>query len=174
MMRRFGWLVALAALALPSIAAAQSAAPRLAARTIDRLPKPLPAPYDAAADARADIAAAVKRARASRRPLLIDFGANWCVDCRIFVGVLELPEMRGWVARNFELVQVDVGRFDRNLDIAARYGIKELAAVPAVFVVDAKSGKLLNPREVFALGEAGLMQPQTMADWLARWARPAR
>lgn len=142
-------------------------APRLAARSIAALPRPLPAPYDARVDARRAVRAAAQRARASGKRLLIDFGANWCVDCRVLAGVLALPEMRGWTARHFELVQVDIGSFDRNLDIASYFGV-ELGAVPAVLVIDAKTGKLLNRNAVLGLGEAGQMQPQQMADWLAR------
>ena len=135
MIRALGRLLALVALALPAAAIAQVAPPRLTVRTLDQLPRPLAAPYDAEADARADIAAASARARKSGKRLLIDFGANWCVDCRVFASVVELPEMRAWVARHFELVTVDVGRFNRNLDLAARYGVS-LDAVPAIFVID--------------------------------------
>jgi thiol:disulfide interchange protein len=169
--RRFGWLLALLALAAPAQAFAQATAPRLTVRTLERLPKPLPAPYDPAADARKDVAAALSRAKKSGKPVLLDFGANWCVDCRVFAGVIELPQMRPWMARHFELVQIDVGRFDRNLDIAARFGVDPLLAVPALFVLHPKTGKLLNPEEVFALGEASILQPQQMADWLAKWRR---
>ena len=170
MIRPAAWLLALAALALPASATAPIQAPRLAARTIAQLPKPLPAPYDAKRDAHRDVAAALARARKSGKPLLIDFGANWCVDCRVLAGVLELPRMRAWVPQHFELVQVDVGAFDTNLDIAARYGVDPLEAVPAVFVIDAKTGRLRNKPSVLGLGDARLMQPQEMADWLARWA----
>ncbi|WP_294092534.1 thioredoxin family protein [Sphingomonas sp.] len=161
---------ALLALALPGAALAQVAPPRLSVRTLAQLPQPLAAPYDAEADANADIAGATARARKSGKRLLIDFGANWCIDCRVFASVTELPEMRPWIARHFELVSVDVGRFNRNMDIAARYGIS-LDAVPALFVIDPHSGKLLNRAEVLGLGEAALLTPPQMAAWLGKWAK---
>lgn len=163
-------LLAIAALALPGVAAAQVAPPQLTIRTVEQLPRPLPAPYDDGSDAHKDVAAAVARARTSGKRLLIDFGANWCVDCRVFASVAELPAMRRWIARHFELVTVDVGRFNRNLDIAARYGVS-LEAVPAVFVIDPRSGKLLNRDEVEALGDASLSTPPAIAAWLGKWAR---
>ena len=163
-------LLALAALAVPVRAAAQVPAPRLAARAIAQLPRPLPAPY-VAGDAKPAIAAAARRARAANKRLLLDFGANWCVDCRVLAGVFALPQMRPWLARHFELVTIDVGRFDANLDVAARFGV-DLGAVPAVLIVDPRSGRLLNRGDELGLGDAGTMQPQQMADWLARWASP--
>jgi len=165
-----GGLLALAALAVPASARAQVAPPLLSARSIQQLPKPLPAPYDAAADARQQIAAAATRARASGKRLLIDFGANWCADCRVLAGVLALPEMRGWMARHFELVTIDIGQFDRNLDIPARFAVK-LSGVPAVFVVDPRSARLINRGSINVIvGATEAGRPQRMANWLAKWA----
>lgn len=163
-------LLALAALAVPAGAVAQVRAPRLAVGSIEHLPRPLPAPY-AAGDPRREIAAAARRARASGKRLLLDFGANWCVDCRVLAGVMALPLMQQWLSRHFELVTIDVGRFDANLDVAARFAV-DLRAVPAVLIVDPGSGRLLNRGHELGLGEAGTMRPQQMADWLGRWAAP--
>jgi thiol:disulfide interchange protein len=164
-----------AVLALPLLAflpaAAPDGAPRLRIGSIQQLPWPLPAPYDSSTDAHAQVKAALARARRSGKPLLIDFGANWCADCRVLAGVLELREMRSWVARHFELVQVDVGQFDRNLDIPKRFSRTPMQAIPAVFVIDGRTGKLRNPGAELALGDARTMSPQAIADWLAKWTR---
>ena len=163
-------LLALPLLAfLPAFRALGGTAPKLSIRSVAQLPRPLPSPYDASVDATAQVNAALKRAKKSGKPVLIDFGANWCADCRVLAGVLELPEMRGWIARKFELVQVDVGEFDRNLDIAKRFSGEQLGAIPAVFVIDAKRTKLLNAGATLALGDARVMKPQEIADWLATW-----
>jgi len=172
MIRTAGLALTLTALALPGAALAQhGGGPRLKARSLEQLPLPLPAPYDSSRDGGKDIDAALARAKKSGKPLLIDFGANWCVDCRVLAGILELPDLRGWVARHFELVQVDIGEFDRNLDLPRRFGSPSLRAVPAILVVDPRTGKLRNPQEVLGLSDARIMQPQEVADWLARWAR---
>jgi thiol-disulfide isomerase/thioredoxin len=164
--------VTLSALAMLLPAAAMPGhAPHVAIASIEQLPRPLPAPYDASKDAHAQVDAALKRARASGKPVLIDFGANWCADCRVLAGVLELPEMKAWVGQKFELVQVDVGQFDRNLDIPKRFSRTPMQAIPAVFVIDGKTGKLRNPGAELALGDARTMTPQQIADWLAKWVR---
>lgn len=171
MIRAAGRAVALLALLAPAIAAAQVKAPRVSARSVAWLPYPLPAPYDPRRDARHDVDAAIARAKQSGKPVLIDFGANWCINCRVLAGALALPEMRTWVADKFELVQVDIGRFDRNLDVVRRFGVRGLDGVPAIFVVDARTGKLRNKRETSIASDSVRLQPQEAADWLARWAR---
>lgn len=171
MIRAAAGLLALAALAAPAAVSAQVSAPRLRAQTKAQLPQPLPSPYRAGADARTEIAAGAQRARASGKRLLIDFGGNWCSSCRQLAAVVALPEVRPWMARHFELVTVDIGRFDRNTDIAARFGIK-LWAAPTILVVDPRNGRLLNGNDAVGMGTATTQTPQQMANWFGKWARP--
>jgi thiol-disulfide isomerase/thioredoxin len=169
-MRRAATVFAsLAALALLP-AAAPVPAPRVGVASFERLPQPLPLPYHAGS-AKAAVAQARARAIKSHKRLLIDLGGNWCLDCRLLAGVMELPQMRPFVAKHFEVVTVDVGRFDQNLDIPAHYGIKDrLKGVPAVLIVDPRSDKLLNAGRETALADARSLTPQALADWLAGWA----
>ena len=156
-----------AALMLP--AAAPVSAPRVGIGSFEALPKPLPLPYHAA-DAKAAIAAARVRAAKAHKRVLIDLGGNWCLDCRLLAGVMETPQMRPFVAKHFEVVTVDVGRFDQNMDIPASYGIKgRLQGVPAVLIVDPKTNRLVNAGRETALADARAMTPQAVADWLAGW-----
>jgi thiol-disulfide isomerase/thioredoxin len=144
-------------------------APRLSATSFDQLAKPLPFPYDEHGDADRAVAAARARAARSGKLLLIDFGGNWCLDCRILAGVVALPQLKAFVARHYEVVAVDIGRMDKNQQIPAHYGIRHLEGVPAVLVVDPRSDRPLNRDHVFALADARSMTPQALADWLAQW-----
>ena len=104
-----------------------------------------------------------------RKLLLIDLGGNWCGDCRVLAGTIEQPALKAFVARHYELVTVDIGRFDRNLQVPAHYGItKRLEGVPALLIVDPRTDRLLNPGRVSALADARHMTPQVLADWLAQ------
>jgi len=162
--------LAVAALVLPVVADARVAAPRVGAASFEQLSQPLPLPYDGAADAKAAVAAAKARALKGHKKLLIDLGGNWCLDCRLLAGVMELPTMRGFVARHYEVVTVDIGRFDKNLDIPARYGIKgRPAGVPALLIVDPKTDRVVNAGRETALADARSLSPQGLADWLAQW-----
>lgn len=165
------FMIALAlTIAVPAFAAVR--APHVKAQSFEQLAKPLPLPYDEAANAAAAVDRARARAKATRKLLLIDLGGNWCLDCRILAGTMDLPEVHAFVRRHFELVTVDVGRFDRNLDVPARYGItKRLEGVPSLLVVDPRTDRLVNAGRTAALSDARSMTPQALADWLAQWVR---
>ena len=145
-------------------------APQLGLKSYDQLKSPLPYPYDEKADAPALVDAARKRARAEHKLLLIDLGGNWCGDCRVLAGTIEQTELKRFVDAHYVVVAVDVGRFDKNLQIPARYGLRDrLKGVPSLLVVDPKSDKLLNAGDTAALSDARHMSPQGLADYLARW-----
>jgi len=168
---KFAAVVALAVLAGACSGKAPAAtAPKVHAQTINAL-APLPLPYDEHANADSAVAAGRAKARASHKLLLIDYGGNWCLDCRVLAGVMEQPEMRPFIQQHYEVVKVDSGRFDKNTDITAHYGFKKVAGVPAVFVVDPKTDQLVNGKSVIALADARSMTPQGIADWLAQWVK---
>lgn len=175
---RLTLVAALAALSIaPLSVEAAVPAPRPDVATFAELKTPLPYPYDESADVTpaavdARIAKAKAQARREGKLLLIDLGGNWCTDCRILAGTIELPSIKRFVDAHYVEVTVDVGRMDKNLQAPGRYGLTKLSGVPSVLVVDPRSDRLLNKGDVFALSDARHMSPQALADWLARW--PAR
>lgn len=162
---------ALAAAALAAAALAETP-PNAGISSFAELKTPLPYPFDETADADAAVAKARAKALAQHKLLLIELGGNWCPDCRILAGTEQLPSIRAFLDRRYTIVNVDVGRFDHNLQVPARYGYAQrLKGVPALIVVDPKTNKVLNPDDVFALSDARSMSPQALADWLARWVK---
>ena len=112
-------------------------------------------------------AAAIARAKAAHKFVLLDFGGNWCLDCRIFMGVLQMKEVRPAVANSFEVVPIDVGRLTKNLDIGQRYGVK-ITAVPTVIILDGE-GNRVNGGDPAALSDARSMTPQSIVDTVFGW-----
>jgi thioredoxin 1 len=125
------------------------------------------APYSETADAHADLGLALSRAAATHKYVLLDFGGNWCPDCRVTAGVLQMKEVQPWVARTFIVVPIDVGRMNKNLDIARTYGL-DIRAVPTIAILDA-SGKIINSGNPTALKDARGMTPQAIVDTLNGW-----
>ena len=163
---------ALCAALLSAAGALAAPAPKVGIASFAQLQTPLPYPYDEAANANAVVAAAKARARLRHKLLLVDLGGNWCADCRILAGTMALPEVKAFVDRHYELVTVDVGHFDKNLQIPAHYGITHrLEGVPSLLIVDPRTDALLDKDHVSALEDARSMTPQALADWLAHWTQ---
>jgi thiol-disulfide isomerase/thioredoxin len=165
-MQRFPLLLAFALFPL----ATPVAAPRVSITSLEALPTPLPYPYDEKADAAARVAEALANAKKSGKRVLVAFGGNWCPDCRVLGGVLNLPEVKAYVAKHYEVVTVDVGRLNRNLALAKRLGIRQLTGVPTVVIAEA-NGTPLNVTNSADLTSARSMSPQGIANWLARWTK---
>lgn len=167
-------LAAFAAALLLSVGGVANAAPapKMRLASLADLSTPLPYPYNESANADAVVAAAKAKAKAQGKLLLIDLGGNWCADCRILAGVMELPELKSFLDAHYVAVTVDVGRFKKNLQIPAHYGITaRLPGVPSVLIVDPQTDKLLDEGHFAALADARHMSPQGLADWLAQWTK---
>jgi protein disulfide-isomerase len=120
----------------------------------------VPLPYDPSADAHAALDRAITEAKGAGKDLLVVFGANWCEDCR------DLDKaMRGSSAAlidsRFVVIKIDVGNFNRNLDLAQRYGNPIAKGIPAAVLVtpadqllySTRGGELANARR---MGEQGI------------------
>jgi thiol-disulfide isomerase/thioredoxin len=129
----------------------------------------LPYPYDESADAHAEVEAAIKRAADEHRMVLLDFGGNWCPDCRMTAGVLAMDEVKPWIARTFEVVMIDIGRLNKNMDIGERYGVT-IKAVPTFILLDGQ-GRRINAGNPAALKDARGMTPQAIIDTIYGWTQ---
>jgi thiol-disulfide isomerase/thioredoxin len=129
--------------------------------------------YDEKANADQMVDDAMAKAKKTHKLLLIDEGGNWCPDCVVLHNLMLVPAMQKFMAAHYVVAMVDVGKFDRNPQIAARYGYTErLKGVPTILVVNPATNKVINGEQVFALSNAGHQTPQDLADYLARWTDP--
>jgi thioredoxin 1 len=103
--------------------------------------------YNEAADAKAEIRQALAQAATAGVPVLVIFGANWCGDCKILDMAINQGASAPPVAKEFKAVKVNVGRFDRNVDIAQSYGVPLKNGIPAVVVLSPKNQVLYITRE---------------------------
>jgi len=97
---------------------------------------PADLPYDAEIDARAEVAAARLDAQSDRKFLMVTFGANWCLDCRILHHHLKHGEVADYARDLFRFVNVDVGKFNQNRDLAAELGVDLRRGIPVAIFFD--------------------------------------
>ena len=132
-----------------------------------------PLPYDESADAKAALQHALADSQAAQRPVLVVFGANWCEDCRALDQALKQGRNAQLVAREFEVVKVDVGRFNRNLDIARAYGDPIRKGIPAAVVLSADN-RVLYATRAGELADARRMSETGIYDFFDNVVRNAR
>jgi thiol:disulfide interchange protein len=134
---------------VPSTLRAQTPAPAPAPKPAA---KQVEAPvYDESADAKADIAAALARAKRDNKRVLLQWGANWCGWCRLLHRLATTDkDVKKELLYEYEVVHVDIGRFEKNADLAEKYAAKISEGVPYLTVLDA-DGKVLANQETGAL-----------------------
>ncbi len=156
------WLILLMALGQPL---ASQFAPE------SQVAHPEAQPFDAKANASNDADAALLRAKASGKMVLVILGANWCHDSRALAGWLAQPRFAAMVASRYELVYVDVGRKNRNLDIARRFGLSKVKGTPTLLILDA-TGKLLNRKDAPTWRNAASRSEDKIYNALANFKAP--
>ena len=70
-----------------------------------------------------ELDAALKNARTATKSLMVEFGADWCSDCEQLARDLQREPLNTCLRERFNVFRVDVGEFNRNLDIANQLGI---------------------------------------------------
>lgn len=124
--------------------------------------------YPASADAKVEIAESVRKAAAAHKRVLLVFGANWCYDCHVLDEAFHSPDIWPLVDKSFELVHVDIGQMDKNLEVAKQYDVPLDRGVPAIAVLDS-DGKLLFSQKRGEFEAARSMAPEDILDFLNKW-----
>lgn len=115
------------------------------------------------------IAEALAAARTDHHPVLLDFGADWCPDCRVLDKLYAQSTVSALLAPNFHLVPIDVGQFDKNLDVAAKYVDLRTSGIPALVVLTPQ-GRVAYASNDGGFANARTMKPTQLAAFLRRWA----
>ncbi|MGZ4829994.1 MAG: thioredoxin family protein [Candidatus Angelobacter sp.] len=128
--------------------------------------QPNPQLYRSDANAAQDIRKALAAAVKQHKNVLLDFGGNWCIDCHILENAFRQPRIAPLLNSNYVVVHVDVGKYEKNLDLAKKYHVNLEKGVPSLAVLDAQ-GKVL-----YATGDferAHVMSEDDVIQFLDKW-----
>jgi hypothetical protein len=78
------------------------------------------------------------------------------------------PELAALIAQNFVVVEVDVGRMDKNLDLAEQYHVPIKHGIPALAVLDSQ-GKLLYAMDQGQFADARHMSYESIREFFVKW-----
>lgn len=129
---------------------------------------PNPHLYSETADPHRQIADAEVQARRQGKHILLEFGGNWCGDCQVLDYLYHQSPNADLLARGYVVVHIDIGHIDKNLDVAARYGVPVDHGVPSLAVLDAQ-GRVLYAEQP---KEFERTTPEALHALLERW-KPA-
>ncbi|HZE23852.1 MAG TPA: thioredoxin family protein [Blattabacteriaceae bacterium] len=131
--------------------------------------QPNPQLYRADANAAQDIRRALATAVQQHKNVLVDFGGNWCIDCHVLENAFHQPRIAPLLNSNYIVVHVDVGKYDKNLELAKKYHVNLEKGVPSLAVLDAQ-GKVLYGTSDFE--RARMMSEDDVIQFLEKW-KPA-
>ena len=109
----------------------------------DRLITPLPLPYDGTIYSVKNLNKFMNETIAANKQPILMFGANWCPDCRIFAGTMNIPKIKAYIEEKFNVLYIDVKRYEINMHLMEEFGIPSAEGIPRLLVFD-KDKNLLN------------------------------
>jgi thiol-disulfide isomerase/thioredoxin len=143
-----------------------------ATKTPLRLPfRPDPNLYRADVNAQEEINNTIAAAGKQHKRVILVFGATWCGDCYALDYAFHQPRIEPLLNNNFKVVHVDVGRYDRNLDLAKKYRVDLEKGIPSLAVLTPQGGLLYSTAE---FERARLMTEEDVISFLNQWKPPAQ
>jgi thioredoxin 1 len=127
---------------------------------------PNPQLYKPDANAIQDIRRALAVAGKQHKNLLLDFGGNWCIDCHVLENAFHQPRIAPLLNNNYIVVHIDVGKYDKNLELAKKYRVNLEKGVPSLAVLDIQ-GKVLYSTGDFE--RARMMSEDDVIQFLDKW-----
>jgi len=122
-------------------------------------------PYDENADALDSISKALKIAELENKYVLLQMGGNWCPDCRTLGEYFSRPDIKAWLDDRVILVSVDVGEWNRNLDIVEEYGNPISEGIPALVLLNSEN-EVIFATLAGELASARSMSKNDLIVWL--------
>ena len=104
----------------------------------DILSTPLPLPYDEKEIESLKLDRFIDLSIDKGKQPVIIFGGNWCPDCRILEGTLAMPTIKKFIDQHYQIMHIDIGRYDRNMELMNHLNIESKKGVPRVVILDFK------------------------------------
>jgi protein disulfide-isomerase len=98
-------------------------------------------------------------------------GANWCPDCRTLGRYFQREDIKVWLDERFIVVAVDVGQWDKNLEIVEKYGNPISEGIPSLVVLNA-NGEMQFATLAGELATARNMSGNDLITWLKEKIQP--
>ena len=102
----------------------------------DEITLPLPLPYNGEVLTYEEVEFFINKSIGEDKQPILVFGANWCPDCRIFSGTMDIPKIKSYINDHFAILYIDVKRYEINMQLMEEFGIPSAEGIPRVLVFD--------------------------------------
>jgi thioredoxin-related protein len=129
--------------------------------------------YNPDANAQKDIAAAVAKARAQKKFVMLQAGGNWCSWCKLFnKTVTEDTQLDSILDANFIVYHLNYSDENKNEAVFAKYGFPQRFGFPVFIILDEKGNRIHTQNSEY-LEEGKGYNKKKVAEFFEAWAPAA-
>ncbi|HVX26466.1 MAG TPA: thioredoxin family protein [Parafilimonas sp.] len=129
--------------------------------------------YNPNANAEKEIAAAVKKAKAEHKFVLVQGGGNWCIWCKRFsLTVAQDPKLDSIVNADFVVYHLNYSEENKNQKLYAKYGYPQRFGFPVFIILDEK-GNRIHTQDSEYLEEGKGYDKEKIAGFFEAWSPAA-
>jgi thioredoxin-related protein len=126
--------------------------------------------YNPAADAKADIEAAVKKASAENKFVVLQAGGNWCSWCLEFAKISKAnPQIDSLINSSFVWYELNFSKENKNEDILAKYGYPQRFGFPVFIILDAKGQRMHTQNSEYLEDGKKSYDQKKVFEFLQQW-----
>ena len=129
--------------------------------------------YNPNGDAKKDIAAAVKKAKAEHKLILLQAGGNWCIWCKRFsLTVANDAKLDSIVNADFIVYHLNYSEENKNEKLFAKYGYPQRFGFPVFIILDDKGNRIHTQNSEY-LEEGKGYNKDKIAEFFEAWSPKA-
>lgn len=128
--------------------------------------------YNPNADAKQELAAALSKAKAENKHVLVQVGGNWCGWCIKLHNFIDAhPALHDSIDKNYVFLLVNYDREHQQPELMKEWDNPNKLGFPVLLILDGK-GKRLHTQETGSLEKEGSYDEVELSDFIAKWKKP--
>jgi thioredoxin-related protein len=126
--------------------------------------------YNPGANVEKDVAAALVKAKAERKHVLLQIGGNWCVWCYKFNAFVNTDSsLKNTLTNNYVLYHLNYSKENKNLAYLQKLGFPQRFGFPVLVVLD-ENGKQLHTQDSSLLEQGAGYNTEKVKSFLQNWS----
>lgn len=126
--------------------------------------------YNPAADAKVDIDAAIKKAAAENKFVVLQAGGNWCSWCLEFAKISKAnPQIDSLINSSFVWYELNFSKENKNEDVLAKYGYPQRFGFPVFIILDANGQRMHTQNSEYLEDGKKSYDQKKVFEFLQQW-----